>query len=172
MSGGRRRKMETMERDARAAGLYSRGLSYRQIMSEMGYRSTASVSDAIRRHLEDTAGGKIATAEARQMQLDRLQDYRRRAWQVIATRHLVTTASGKVALHPDTDEPLIDDAPVLQALDRLARFDEHEARLLGLFAPTKHEVRNIDAIDARLLDLADQVGLGNPSSAEGVPSTA
>ena len=39
----RRPSVEVMERDARAADLYRRGLTYRQIATEVGFRSPQSV---------------------------------------------------------------------------------------------------------------------------------
>lgn len=49
---------------------------------------------------------------------------------------------------------------------------EHKARLLGMNAPVKHEVRAIDAIDARLLELADEVALGDAGPAPRIPREA
>ena len=159
-----------MERDHRAYDLFRRGLSYRQIGAELGF-SHAAASDAVRRAAKDNAGDPLEQAEARQAALDRLQDYRRAAQRVLSTRHYVTSQAGKLVDGPD-GKYLLDDAPVLQALDRLAKIDDMDNRLRGLYPPVKHEVRQIDAIDARLLDLAEQVALGDPGAAQGLPSQA
>src|SRR5580700_9177582 len=123
----RHRTLADKERDAEAVELYRRGLTYRQIATRMGWRSPASVGNAITRALADDH--QAANEEVRQVLLDRLQDYRASAWDVLTARHYVTSAGGKVVLHPATDEPLLDDAPVLNALDRLLRIDDREAHL-------------------------------------------
>jgi hypothetical protein len=46
---------------------------------------------------------------------------------------------------------------------------EHKARMLGLNAPEKHEHRTIGEIDARLLDLADQMAAMESGDAAGLP---
>jgi ABC-type phosphate transport system auxiliary subunit len=150
-----------MERDAQSADLYRRGLTYRQIARQLGYRSPQSVGDAIRRHARTTASDSLAGPEALQVMLDRLQDYRRLAWRVATARHYATTASGNVALHPETGQPLLDDAPVLHALDRLLRFDDHEAKLTGLYAPSRSRVEVIteDVIEGEIRKLEAQIGL-------------
>ena len=90
--------------------------------------------------------------------LDRLQDYRRLAWRVATSKHYTTTQTGRVATGPD-GQPVIDDGPVLHALDRLLRFDDHEAKLVGLYAPARSRVEVIteDVIDAECAALAAQV---------------
>lgn len=156
-----RPSLAVMERDAQSADLYRRGLSYRQIAKQLGYRSPQSVGDAIRRHARTTAADTLAGPEALQVMLDRLQDYRRLAWRVATSKHYATTASGQVALHPVTGDPLLDDAPVLHALDRLLRFDDHEAKLTGLYAPARKQVEVIgeDVVDAAIKRLELEAGL-------------
>ena len=104
--------------------------------------------------------------------LDRLQDYRRLAWRVATTKHyVVSVGSGKIARHPDTNQPLLDDTPVLHALDRLIRTDQEEAKLLGLYAPAKARIEVIteDVVDAELAQLAQEIA---ESDAAGHPGPA
>lgn len=162
-----------MERDARAYELFRRGLSYQAIARELGLRSKSAAFDAVRRAARDNAADPLDAEEQRQAFYDRLQDYRRSAQRILATRHYVTSQAGKLVYGPGPEpQVLVDDAPVLAALDRLVKIDDQECRLRGLYPPTKHEVRQIDAIDARLLDLADKVGLGDPGAAQELPSRA
>lgn len=151
----RRPSVDVLERDAQAADYYRRGLTYRQIAAQMGYRSPQSVGEAIRRHARYSVTDAMSGPEALQMMLDRLQDYRRLAWRVATTRHYAVTQSGNVVLHPETGAPLQDDSPVLAALDRLLRFDDHEAKLTGSYAPVRSrvEVVTADMIDAQIADL-------------------
>lgn len=167
----RRRSATTMETDQRAYDLHRRGLSYRQIMTEMGWKSPKSAQDAVRRAAKDNATDPLEQAEARQAALDRLQDYRRAAQRVLATRHYTVSQGGKLVDGPDGGF-LLDDEPNMKAVDRLLKIDDMDNRLRGLYPPVRHEVRQIDAIDARLLDLADQVALGDPSAAQELPSPA
>jgi hypothetical protein len=162
-----RPSLAVMERDAQSADLYRRGLSYRQIAKQLGYRSPQSVGDAIRRHARTTAADTLAGPEALQVMLDRLQDYRRLAWRVATSKHYATTASGQVALHPVTGDPLLDDAPVLHALDRLLRFDDHEAKLCGLYAPSRKQVEVITAedVEANIARLESELAANDPGPA-------
>jgi len=170
----RRPSLEVIERDARAADLYRRGLTYRQIAAEVGFRSPQSAGDAIRRHARATAAASLGGPDAIQVMLDRLQDYRRLAWRVATARHYVTTQAGKVATGPD-GAPLVDDDPILRALDRLLRLDQEESKLRDLYAPAKSRVEVIteDVIDAECAQLVQEIaererdlaGTGNPGAA-------
>jgi hypothetical protein len=91
---------------------------------------------------------------------------------VVRTEHYASSASGNLVLHPDTGEPLIDDAPVVQAGIALLRVSESRRKLLGLDAPRQVEVRTIGEIDARLIELADQVGSVGSGDSPRVPSEA
>lgn len=155
---GARRTLEAMERDAQAADLYRRGLTYRQIATQMGWRSPSAAFGAVRRAARDSAKDPLAQAEALALILDRLQDYRRLAWRVATTAHYVTTQSGKLVTGPDGN-PLRDDAPVLASVDRLLKLDQEEARLRDLYPAAKSRVEVIteDAVDAELKRLAEEI---------------
>ena len=169
----RRRSSETMERDARAADLFRRGLSYRQIGAELGV-SGHSAFEAVRRAARDAATDSLAAAEALALMLERQQDYRRAAYRVLTAKHYQVTQAGNMVRGPD-GQPLLDDAPVLNALDRLVRIDQEEAKLLGLYAPAKSRVEVIteDVIDAECAQLVQEIaererdlaGTGNPGAA-------
>lgn len=159
----RRRAAETIERDHRAYDLMRRGLSYRQIGTELGV-SHQSAYDAVRRAARENAADPLEQAEARQAFLDRFQDYRRSAQRVLAGRHYVTTQAGKIVYGPGPDPlPLIDDDPVLRALDRLLKIDDTELRLRDLYPPGRSRVEVIteDAVDAELAALTRQVAENN-----------
>ena len=154
----RRRSVDTMERDQQAADYFRRGLSYRQISEQMGWRSPAAAHQAVRRAARDAAADRLAGPEALATMLERLQDYRRLAWRVATTRHYVLTQAGELAAGPD-GKPLVDDAPVLHAIDRLVRIDAEENKLCGHYAPAKARVEVIteDAVDAELARLAAEI---------------
>lgn len=159
----RTRSLATREKDLRALDYRRRGLSYPQIAAEMGC-SLSGAHQSVQRALADSA--REASEEVRQIEAARLDDYMRALNRVLLAKHyVVSTATGKVALHPETGQPLLDDDPVVRTVMALVRVSERRARLLGLDAPVKHEVRQIDAIDARLLDLAGEMGPVEPGTA-------
>lgn len=169
----RRRSAQTMERDAKAYDLFRRGLSYRQIAAEMGYSANAAF-EAVRRAAKDNAVDPLEAAEARQVFLDRFQDYRRAAQRVLSTRHYVASAqSGKLAYGPD-GQPLLDDDPVLRALDRLCKIDDMELRLRDLYPAAKSRVEVIteDAVDAECARLAAEIAERERDLAPGHPGAA
>lgn len=166
----RRRSADTMERDAEALALFHGGYTYRAIAAELGWKNQASAYEAVRRAIADTH--RLGIEERRQVEEERL-DYLTRVFDhVVRSEHYATSASGNVVLHPETGEPLIDDAPVISAGLALLRVSESRRKLLGLDAPKQVEVRTIDAIDARLIELADQMGRVDAGAAPGVPSQA
>jgi hypothetical protein len=152
-----RRTLEAMEKDAQAADLYRRGLTYRQISTQLGWKSPKSAFEAVRRAARDAGRDSLAAAEALTLMLDRLQDYRRLVYRVATAKHYVTTQGGAV-VHYD-GKPVLDDAPVLAAVDRLLKTDDTEAKLLGLYAPAKSRVEVIteDAVDAECARLVQEI---------------
>jgi len=131
-----RRTLAGAERDAEAARLRSRGLSYEAIGRELGL-DKGNAYHAVQRALEATVAEPAA--EVRQLELARLDDMYMAVMKVLEAQHF-TVSNGKLIYHPETGGPLLDDAPVLQAVDRLLKIQERRARLLGLDAATKTEV--------------------------------
>jgi hypothetical protein len=166
-----RRTAESMEKDAQAYDLFRRGLSYRQIAAQLGWASPKSAFEAVRRAARDHALDPLEAAEARQAFLDRFQDYRRAAQRVMSTRHYVATQAGRLTLGPD-GQPLVDDDPVLRALDRLCKVDDMELRLRDLWPAAKSRVEVIteDAVDAEMQALARRVAENDAQEARAADS--
>jgi hypothetical protein len=158
------RTVETAERDAAAARLRSRGRTYAQIAEELGLSGKQVAFDCVQRAIKAIVKEPATEAlaiELERLDLDliRLEELETEARTVMRRNHL-TVSHGKVisTANPDTgkEEPLLDDGPVLQAIDRLVRIEEargrnsdRRARLLGLNAPTRvdaivHEVTQQD----------------------------
>jgi hypothetical protein len=74
-----------------------------------------------------------------QRQLEQLDELERRANEIIQAPHY-HMHNGQPVPDPDTGQPLRDDQPVLTALDTLARVHDIRARILGLYAPQRHEL--------------------------------
>lgn len=149
------RTVTTAERDAAAARLRSSGWSYPDIAAELGFKQRADAYNAVKRVLDSTV--REAGDELRALELDRLDGMYRAAMAVLERQH-VTVSHGKIVQHDG--EPLVDDAPVLQAVDRLLRIQERRSRLLGLDAPVKRDLTLTDerarAIEALVEELGEQ----------------
>lgn len=157
----------TAVRDAEALALRARGWTFDQIATEMGYSDRSAARKAVDRAL---AGAVRETAEeAKTLLLADLNAAKQAVWVVLEANHLVISEGRIVKLG---DEPLPDDEPVLKAVDRLVKIDQELAKIYGAYAPAKHEVRTIDAIDARLLELADSVAALDARDAAAVPRPA
>jgi hypothetical protein len=94
--------------------------------------------------------------ELLRLELDRLDMMWRAAVEVLRRKH-VTVSHGKVVIVDG--QPLPDDAPVLNAIDRLLSIQARRAKLLGLDAPKKIEVLSMDVIDAEILRLSAELGV-------------
>lgn len=154
-----RRSLEAMEKDARAADLFRCGATYRQIAAAIGWASPKSAFEAVRRAAKDAAADPLAAAEAMTLMLDRIQDRRRLVYEALQVTCYATSASGDVVCHPETGEPLIDISPVFRGAAELRHEDELEAKLRGLYAPVKSQVKVIteDAIDEECARLTEEI---------------
>jgi hypothetical protein len=128
------RTTDTAERDAEAARLRSRGLSYRQIAAQLGM-DVGNAHRAVQRAMAAIVAEPAADAIA--FELDRLDQLYRAALAVLEARH-ITVSNGRVVELDGV--PLPDDGPVLQAIDRLVRISESRRKLLGLDQPVKAQV--------------------------------
>jgi hypothetical protein len=153
---GRRRSVATRERDIEALKLRREGKSYEQIAAAMSWRSSSSAYEAVQRALADSA--REAVEELRQLEDARLDDLMQRLQEVLGRKHYCVSSSGIVVLHPETEEPLLDDGPVIQAVLALLRVSERRAKLHGLDAPTKHEVITLGWIEAAIAQMEAQIG--------------
>ena len=70
--------------------------------------------------------------------------------------HVAFGASGKVVTLDGV--PVEDDSPVMKAIDGLLKVADRRAKLLGLNAPTKHEVITLDSVQAEIRRLEAQLG--------------
>jgi hypothetical protein len=112
--------------------MHARGVSYQKISDELGYGSRANARRAVLAHLEGII--QPAAAVARAAALERLEVVRERVWEVMNREH-ITVSHGTVIMVEG--RPLVDDAPVLAAADRLVKIEQVQAKLEGTEAPTK-----------------------------------
>ncbi|MGQ4351973.1 hypothetical protein [Streptomyces drozdowiczii] len=147
------RTLTTAEKEAEAARLRSSGWTYQRIADHLGWNNKGDAHHAVQKVLRDTV--QEAGDDLRALELSRLDVLYVAATDVLE-RHHVTVSHGKIVAGLD-GEPLLDDAPVLQAIDRLLRIQERRARLLGLDAPIKKDVSLTDERVAAIEALAEEL---------------
>jgi hypothetical protein len=177
------RSIKTARRDAEAAALRDQGLTYQQIADELDMGNKGDAYHAVERAI---ASLPREPAEAvRAIELQRLDAMYRAAMGVLQREH-VTVSHGhvirrQVGVERDADgierldmdgnpiplfEDILDDGPILAAIDRLLKIQERRAKLLGLDAPAKLEVLTLDAIDAEIRKLQSELGVDGEVPAE------
>ena len=160
-----RRTNAQMMRDYRALELRRRNLTYRQIADQLGMGSVSRAYDAVQRALLDAV--VESAEEVRKVELERLDELSRVAWRVLHARHVHIGRGGDLATDAD-GEPIIDDGPTLQAIDRLLKIGERRAKLMGLDAPTQVQVLTTDQLTQEIALLEQK--LATNDSAGSVPA--
>ena len=152
---------ESIERDAEAMRLRSRGKTLRFISDKLGYGGESNVLAAISRHYKSIVAEPAQEIIRGQTELlDHLTD---QAVQVLE-RHHVTISGGRIVYdgpeptedEEDTRSPLFDDGPVLQAIATLLRVQERRSKLLGLDAPQRVDA-TVHQPDPAELELAELI---------------
>lgn len=126
------RDVDTVARDAEACRLRAQNFTYQQIADQLGFASKGNAYGAVQRALRDTV--QEPAEELRQLELIRLDELSQAARTVMEGTHYVVDRGQVVEWN---GAPLVDDGPVLAAIDRLLRVQERRARLLGLDSPQR-----------------------------------
>jgi len=116
---------ELIDRERKILELRRAGMSFMQIADELGYRSSSSVGVAFKRALRRTLV-EAGAEELRDVELDRLDRLQQAVW----------------------DRAMDADLP---AVSTVLRIMEQRAKMLGLFAPEKHQVE-VGPLDASTID--------------------
>lgn len=165
------RDLSTAERDAEAARLRARSLSYAQIAERLGISKT-SAYEGVQRVLAETI--QEAAAEVRQFELEKLDAAERIVLDVMERQHLTVSngriiqkrvdwerdSAGEIVFDGDGKpvgiyEDVLDDGPKLAAVAQYIRIQQRRAALLGLDAEKKlnlsggvtYEVVGVDVAD-------------------------
>lgn len=176
MPASKEKQSEVADRRERVVAMRAKGTPPSIIAGELGITEQTVYEDVhhslkARREAINRDRDLLVALEA-----EELDAIRRSAWDVIGRQHLHVGASGRVSVHPETEQPLEDDAPILQALSVLLRTQDRRARLLGLDSAQKLEMRTevvtLDAIDAALAELRAQQDKLPPAPRSGIPDKA
>lgn len=146
---------ESVAKDAEVVALVNAGKTLAQIAGMWGV-STPTIWRRFHRALERVPVKGVE--EYRAGQIARLAAARQAVIEVLTAKHVVVSNGHIVSeingTYPAEDEngephpkagepiygdPLVDDGPVLAAVDRLVKLDDQEAKLLGLYAAVKVE---------------------------------
>lgn len=119
----------------KAVALRARGASWDDIAQAMGWKDRRTASNQVYRYLGKLAKRSDANVDAfRQELIEKLDEVEKACWEVLRRKHIVIQ-NGKVVRLEGEDgsfEPVEDDAPVLQAVDRLLKVYERKAKLTGV----------------------------------------
>jgi len=155
-------RYDAAERQARVVDLRRQRIPFHKIGEQLGIsrqRAQQLYEEAIQAVKEPSVRAHRAEM------LEQLDELEQAALKVLATEHVVVQQGHIVSKILDEDEegnpvygePLIDDAPVLNAIDRLLKIQERRARLVGADAATKVEVEShVDPESIELLRLIKQ----------------
>ncbi len=151
----RAQRAKTAARRAQAIELRLSGVPYETIAKQLGYADRGAACKDITRALEQSIAEQRASSETlREQELLRLDQLWQEVWKVLKTEHYI--------LHQGTivkkgDAELLDDGPILQAIDRLLRIQERRSKFLGLDSVIKHEV-SLHEIDDEIRRLTAKLG--------------
>ena len=147
------RTLETAERDGEIARLRSTGMSFADIGAQFGISKQAA-HQGFKRALAETV--REASEDVRVTELARLDRLYQEALAVLEAEHLMVQ-NGRI-IRSDDGAPLLNFAPRLGAIDRALKVQERRAKLLGLDAPAKQDVRITDSLDRQIEQLAAELG--------------
>lgn len=148
-------------RDAEAVRLKALGWSLEEICEhlELG-TDTSRAAAAIRRGLATVS--RFATDEHRAMELESYDELEAECWRQLRRAHVLVDRGQLV--RGDDGRVIEDDRFVLETVDRILKIKERRAKLLGLDAPTRAEVLNIDSIDAEIARLEAELALSESTT--------
>jgi hypothetical protein len=167
MPASRAQRANTAQRRREAIDMRMAGASYQKIADALGYATRGAACQDVTRALEQAVAEQTQSVEAyREEELQRLDELLAEAWAILKKDH-VTVSHGKLIYDDRTGEPLLDDGPTLQAIDRILKIQERRAKFLGLDAPTRIEAITIDSIDAAIAELTAELEGSQAGEASG-----
>lgn len=142
--------LEVTEKRERGVLLKARGWNWPRIARELGYATGAMAQREILIELERRRREFRGLLDAAvELELEKLDAIENLMWGIIAYKHVIIQ-HGKVVLDPRTNELIPDKVPIMQATDRLLRIQDTRAKLLGLYAAFKVDMRVSDEVDQKI----------------------
>jgi hypothetical protein len=99
---------------------------------------------------------KEGAEEVVRLEVEKLDFIERKLYEIMTKEHVAFGASGKVVTLDGV--PIEDDSPVMKAIDGLLKVADRRAKLLGLNAPTKHEVITLDSVQMEIRRIEAELG--------------
>lgn len=156
---------EAAELDAKVIRLRSQGLTFREIATELGYVAQSYVYRCYQRGKRRIVAP--AVEEFRASQLAEIEAERELLEDILHAEHPLVSNGRRF-------DDLVDDGPVLAALDRRAKLRAQEMDLLGLKAPVRVEatVTEVTQEDIELRQLVSEYQARNAATKEALRGQA
>ena len=138
-------RVSAAEKAHRAVQLKIAGLNWEEIAKQVGYRNKGTAYNTVKRYLDQRQ--TVDVEELRRLENDRLDRLQAAVW--------------PAAIRGDVPAGA-------QALKIIAR----RIDLNGLAAPERHEVVTLDATEAAIRELSQQLGIADPEAFEGLAGLA
>lgn len=165
--------IKTAARDFEAAEMRVRGRSLQEIADELGYASRGHAHNGIMRAFAALPSDEAE--DAKRLDLERIDRLIAKAWEVMEREHaaysngqVVRRRTGEYEMDDDGFERLddkgnriplyeevLDDGPLLAAIDRIERLIGRRARIFGYEAPARSRIEVItpETIEAHIAAL-------------------
>ena len=147
------RTPDQIAKDQEAASMRSKAMTYQSIGDHFGITRQAAFQ-MVQRAIADIP--KEGAEEVVRLEVEKLDFIERKLYEIMTKEHVAFGASGKVVTLDGV--PIEDDSPVMKALDGLLKVADRRAKLLGLNAPTKHEVITLDSVQMEIRRIEAELG--------------
>jgi hypothetical protein len=156
------------DRRAKLVEYRRRKVPYVDFYEELGYKTVHDATKDFSRVLQQSVARQDTAVEVyREEQLMELEYLAEEIHKIFRGEHFHVSASGRIAEHPITGEPLLDRGPNLAAADRLLKIAAQVAKLRGMDSPTRLEgVFTIDALNQAIIDAEQQLAALEHEAAE------
>lgn len=177
-SGKWARNLKIAQRDADAAALRASGWTYQRIANELGYANRSAAYKGVQQAFADLLSEDARIAK--RMDYERIDRLIEMAFEVMHREHLAIS-NGRVVRQctgpqiGEDGEPVIgddgkpvlnytdvlDDGPMLQAMDRVTRLMERRARMYGYDEPTRSrvEVMTPESVESEIARLEAEIAI-------------
>lgn len=161
-------KVVIADRRAKLVAYRRKKIPYSRFYAELGYSSASAATKDFCRTLQESIANQDTEVEVyREEQLLELEYLAEEIHDIFRSEHFHVSESGRIALHPVTDEPLRDPRPNLAAADRLLKIAAQVSKLRGLDAPTRVQgVFTIDALNQAIIDAEQQLAAAEREAGE------